>query len=41
MTKEELMKTLDPKFKEEILLGSFEDDEFTDEARTNEDLYEG
>jgi hypothetical protein len=39
MTKEELLRTLeacDPKFKEEIL-GSFEDEDFTDEARTNED----
>lgn len=43
MTKEELLRTLeacDPKFKEEIL-GSFEDEDFTDEARTNEDQYEG
>ena len=44
MTQEELMRSLvasNPSFKEEMLMGNFEDDEFTDEARTNEDQYEG
>jgi hypothetical protein len=31
------LEACNPKLKEEMLLGSYEDEEFTDEARTNED----
>ena len=44
MTQEDLLRTLEscnPKFKEEMLLGSYEDEEFTDEGRTNEEQYSG